>query len=470
MRRISLTGWIIIATLVGLVLGWLDHDVWLDTDLASMVNPLSTIFLRMIKSIVAPLLFASLVVGIAGHGDDLKKVGRLALKSLLYFEVVTTIALFVGLGAVHLTKPGVGVSLPPTAAGTEQFTQNHVSLAGVLEHTVPASIFDAMPNRSEKKTICSTSFFAIASKMLAGTVCSSTPASDTWFWVNCSVPASIFDAMAKNEVLQIVFFSLLFGIALAQVKGRPRETMLAFCESLSEIMFKFTGLVMKYAPIGIGAAVAVTVGKNGLGVLRNLGLLVGTLYGALIVFVLFVLLPVALIAKVPVKKFWRHVREPWLIAFSTASSEAAFPMAMQNMEKMGVPKHIVSFVLPTGYSFNLDGSTLYLAVASIFVAQAAGVDMPFGTQLVMMLTLMLTSKGVAAVPRASLVILAGTLTQFGLPLEGIAVILGVDAFMDMARTSVNLLGNCLASVVMARWEGEFDDMAGEADGQQAVAA
>ncbi|MFL5505520.1 MAG: dicarboxylate/amino acid:cation symporter [Gemmatimonadales bacterium] len=419
MRRISLTGWIIIATLVGLVLGWLDHDVWLDTDLASMVNPLSTIFLRMIKSIVAPLLFASLVVGIAGHGDDLKKVGRLALKSLLYFEVVTTVALFVGLGAVHLTKPGVGVSLPPTAAGTEQFTQNHVSLAGVLEHTVPASIFDAM---------------------------------------------------AKNEVLQIVFFSLLFGIALAQVKGRPRETMLAFCESLSEIMFKFTGLVMKYAPIGIGAAVAVTVGKNGLGVLKNLGLLVGTLYGALIVFVLFVLLPVALIAKVPVKKFWRHVREPWLIAFSTASSEAAFPMAMQNMEKMGVPKHIVSFVLPTGYSFNLDGSTLYLAVASIFVAQAAGVDMPFGTQLVMMLTLMLTSKGVAAVPRASLVILAGTLTQFGLPLEGIAVILGVDAFMDMARTSINLLGNCLASVVMARWEGEFDDMAGEADVPQAAAA
>jgi proton glutamate symport protein len=419
MRRISLTGWIIIATLAGLVLGWLDHDVWLDTDLATMVNPLSTIFLRMIKSIVAPLLFASLVVGIAGHGDDLKKVGRLALKSLIYFEVVTTIALFVGLGAVHLTKPGVGVSLPPTAAGTEQFTQNHVSLAGVLEHTVPASIFEAM---------------------------------------------------AKNEVLQIVFFSLLFGIALAQVKGRPRETMLAFCESLSEIMFKFTGLVMKYAPIGIGAAVAVTVGKNGLGVLKNLGLLVGTLYGALIVFVLFVLFPVALIAKVPVKKFWKHVREPWLIAFSTASSEAAFPMAMQNMEKMGVPKHIVSFVLPTGYSFNLDGSTLYLAVASIFVAQAAGVDMPLGTQLVMMLTLMLTSKGVAAVPRASLVILAGTLTQFGLPLEGIAVILGVDAFMDMARTSVNLLGNCLASVVMARWEGEFDDTAGEGDVPQAVAA
>ena len=419
MRRLSLTGWIVIATLAGLVLGWLDHDVWQGTDLASWLNPLSTIFLRMIKSIVAPLLFASLVVGIAGHGDDLKKVGRLALKSIIYFEVVTTIALVVGLAAVHLTRPGVGVQLPPTAAGTEQFTQNHVSLSGVLEHTVPASIIDAM---------------------------------------------------ARNEVLQIVFFSMLFGIALAQVKGRPRETMLAFCESLSEIMFKFTGLVMKYAPIGIGAAVAVVVGKNGLGVLKNLGLLVGTLYGALIVFVLCVLLPVALLAKVPVKRFWRYVREPWLIAFSTASSEAAFPMAMQNMEKLGVPKHIVSFVLPTGYSFNLDGSTLYLAVASIFVAQAAGVDMSLGTQLLMMLTLMLTSKGVAAVPRASLVILAGTLTQFGLPMEGIAVILGVDAFMDMARTSVNLLGNCLASVVMARWEGEFDDTAGEGDLPQAVAA
>jgi proton glutamate symport protein len=418
MRRLSLTAWIVIATIAGLVLGWLDHDVWTGTDFASWVNPLSTIFLRMIKSIVAPLLFASLVVGIAGHGDDLKRVGRLALKSFIYFEVVTTIALFVGLGAVHLTKPGVGVVLPPTAEGAQQFAQNKVSLAGVLEHTVPASIFEAM---------------------------------------------------AKNEVLQIVFFSVLFGIAAAQVKGPGRQTMIAFCESLTEIMFKFTGIVMKFAPVGIGAAVAVTVGKNGLGVLKNLGLLVGTLYGALIVFVLFVLLPVAMLAKVPIRKFWQHVKEPWIIAFSTASSEAAFPMAMQNMEKMGVPKHIVSFVLPTGYSFNLDGSTLYLAVASIFVAQAAGVEMSLGTQLVMMLTLMLTSKGVAAVPRASLVILAGTLTTFGLPLEGIAVILGVDAFMDMARTSVNLLGNCLASVVMARWEGEFDETAGEGE-SVAVAA
>lgn len=412
MRRISLTGWIIIATLAGLVLGWLDNAIWPAFDLTTWVQPFSNIFLRMIKSIVAPLVFASLVVGIAGHGDDLKKVGRLAFRSILYFEFATTLALVIGLAAVHLTKPGVGVVLSGPTEEVKQFAQNHVTLSGVLEHTVPASIIDAA---------------------------------------------------AKNEVLQIVFFAVLFGIALAQVKGKAKETMIAICESVTEIMFKFTGLVMMYAPIGIGAAVAVTVGKNGLGVLKNLGLLVLTLYGALIVFILVVLLPIAIIAKVPLRKFWKWVKQPWLIAFSTASSEAALPMAMQNLEKLGVPKRIVAFVLPTGYSFNLDGSTLYLAVASIFVAQAAGIEMTLGTQLLMMLTLMLTSKGVAAVPRASLVILAGTLTQFGLPMEGIAVILGVDAFMDMARTSVNLLGNCLASVVMARWEGDFDDQAGEAE-------
>jgi proton glutamate symport protein len=221
-------------------------------------------------------------------------------------------------------------------------------------------------------------------------------------------------------------------------------------------MFKFVGVVMAYAPIGIGAAIGVTVGKSGLGVMLNLAKLVGTLYVSLIVFVVAVLVPVALLARVPLGRFWRAVREPWLIAFTTASSEAAFPQAMQAMERFGVPRRIVSFVLPTGYSFNLDGSTLYLAIASVFVAQAAGKDMPIGTQLLMMLTLMLTSKGVAAVPRASLVILSGALTQFNLPLEGIAVILGVDAIMDMARTSVNLLGNCLATAVMARWEGVLD--------------
>lgn len=405
LRRISLTGWIVIAMLVGVTVGYLDNQVWLDTDVAAMVQPLSTIFLRMIKSIVVPLIFASLVVGVAGHGDDLKRVGRLAFKSILYFELVTTVALAVGLVAVNLVKPGVGVALAASAEQGKEFASTHTTLAGVLEHTVPASFFDAA---------------------------------------------------AKNEVLQVVFFSILFAVALTRVTGRSKDLVLGFCEGLADVMFRFTEIVMKFAPIGIGAAIAVTIGHSGLGVLVNLGKLVLTLYGALVAFVLLALLPVALLARVPLRRFWHWVREPWLIAFSTASSEAALPLAMENLEKLGVPRRIVAFVLPASYSFNLDGSTLYLAVTSVFVAQAAGVEMTVQKQIWMMLTLMLTSKGVAAVPRASLVILSGTLSTFGLPLEGVAVILAVDALMDMARTSINLLGNCLASVVMARWEGEFD--------------
>jgi proton glutamate symport protein len=406
LRGISLTWWIVISMIVGVIIGYLDNAVWTQTDVGAYLQPLSTIFLRMIKSIVVPLIFGSLVVGIAGHGDDMKRVGRLALRSIIYFEIVTTVALFVGLVAVNLIRPGDGVALTGSAQAAEQFASNKPTLASVLEHTVPQSFFEAA---------------------------------------------------AKNEVLQVVFFSLLFAVGLSQVKSKSKDVMLGFCESLAEVMFKFTGLVMKFAPFGIGAAVAVAIGHSGLGLLKNLFALVGTLYGALIVFILLALLPVALIARVPIKRFWFWVKEPWLIAFSTASSEAALPLAMENLEKLGVPKRIVAFVLPTGYSFNLDGSTLYLAVASVFVAQAAGIPMTIGQQLLMMLTLMLTSKGVAAVPRASLVILSGTLASFGLPLEGVAVILGVDAVMDMARTSVNLLGNCLASVVMARWEGEFRD-------------
>jgi proton glutamate symport protein len=262
-----------------------------------------------------------------------------------------------------------------------------------------------------------------------------------------------------------VFFSILFAVALSQVRGRPKEAMLGFCEGLAETMFKFTAIVMKYAPIGIGAAIAVTVSHSGIGVLVNLGKLVLTLYGALVVFVLVTLVPVALLARVPLRAFVQMVKEPALIAFATTSSEAALPKAMENMERLGVPRRIVAFVIPTGYSFNLDGSTLYLAVASIFVAQAAGVELTLGQQLLMMLTLMVTSKGVAGVPRASLVILAGTLAHFGLPLEGVAIILGVDELMDMARTTVNVVGNCLAAVVMARWEGDFKPNPAAAESQ-----
>ena len=405
LRRTTLTQWIIIATIAGVVVGWLDHDVWLSTNVGDAVKPLSNIFLRMIKLIVVPLILGSLIVGIAGHGDDLKRVGRLALKSIVYFEVVTTVALFIGLAAVNLVRPGEGVSLAVSGEEARQFASTPVTLSGVLEHTVPQSFFEAA---------------------------------------------------SKNEVLQIVFFSVLFGAALTQAKpGRGKDTILAASEGLTEVMFRFTNMVMRFAPFGIFAAVVGTIGKNGLGVIASLGKLVLTLYGSLLAFLLIALVPVTLIARIPIREFWRWVKEPWLLAFTTASSEAALPLAMENMEKFGVPRRIVSFVLPTGYSFNLDGSTLYLAIASIFVAQAAGLELTLGQQLVMMLTLMLTSKGVAAVPRASLVILSGTLVTFGLPLEGVAVILGVDAFMDMARTSVNLLGNCLASAVMARWEGEF---------------
>ncbi len=401
LRRVSLTQWIVLSMIVGTLIGWLAPGVALHLQI------LSTIFLRMIKALIAPLIFGMLVVGIAGHGDDLKRVGRLALRSIVYFEIVTTLALAVGLIAVNVIKPGQGVPIESASA-------------------------------------------------TAGASLASTPMSADTVLVHV-VPQSIAESAARNEVLQIVFFAVLFGVAVTRVRSGPKQTMLAFCESLSEVMFKFTALVMAFAPFGIGGAIAYTVGRNGLGVLRGLGLLVGTLYIALVVFAVGVLWPVAAMARVPVRRFVNAIKEPWLIAFSTASSEAALPLAMEEMERFGVPRRIVAFVLPTGYSFNLDGSTLYLAVASVFVAQAAGVDMSVGRQLLMMLTLMLTSKGVAGVPRAGLVILSGALTTFGLPLQGVAVIVGVDALMDMARTSINVVGNCLASAVMARWEGELGE-------------
>jgi proton glutamate symport protein len=373
---------------------------------ATDLQVLSSVFLRMIKSLIVPPLFATLVVGVAGHGDDMKRVGKLALRSIVYFEIVTTLALLVGLLAVNVIKPGTGVNLVAATVDTgAELARAKASFSSVLEHMVPQSFFDAA---------------------------------------------------ARNDALQITFFAMIFAVALSQVQGPAKAFMLSACESLSEVMFKFVGIVMKFAPIGIGAAIAVTVGKSGIGVLRNLSVLVLSLYGSLLVFALVVLLPIALVFNVPIRRFTRAVREPWLIAFSTASSEAAMPRALQNMVQLGVPRRIVSFVLPTGYAFNMDGTTLYLAMASVFVAQAAGINMPLSEQLLMMFTLMLTSKGLAAVPRASLVILSGTLTQFGLPLQGVAVILGVDALMDMARTSLNVVGNCLATVVMARSEGSFE--------------
>ena len=398
LRRISLTWWILISMVVGVFVGWL-----FPTE-SQHLKVVSNIFMSLIKCIIVPIIFGTLVVGIAGHTDDMKAVGRLALKSFIYFTFATSLALVIGLVAVNLVKPGVGVQLPPP------------DTSGAVPKTKPQTPKEMIEH---------------------------------------AVPKSFFEAAAKNDVLQVVVFTIIFAVALTQVTGKPKETMLAFCEGLSEVMFKFTGIVMKFAPFGIGAAMAVTVGHSGLENLKNLGLLVLTLYGALIVFILVVLVPVALIARIPIFRFMKAVKEPALIAFTTTSSDAALPDALKRMVAFGVPKRIVSFVLPTGYSFNLDGSTLYLAVASIFVAQAAGVDLTLGQQLMIMLSLMLSTKGIAAVPRASLVVLSGTLVTFGLPLEGVLLILGVDELMDMARTTVNLVGNCLASAVMARAEGEL---------------
>ena len=398
LRRLTLTHWIFIGMGAGVLVGWLAPGF------AAELKPLSTIFLRMIKSIVVPIIFGTLVIGIAGHGDDLKRIGRLAIKSLGYFWLMTFVALAIGLLAGNLVQPGRGVVLQPPDPNAPGIAAAPTTWGGFLEHIVPQSIFDAA---------------------------------------------------ARGEVLQVVFWAALFGAALTQVKGRPKEFMLGLAEGIAEVMFKFVGIIMKYAPIGIGCAMAVTVSHSGIGVIVNLGKLVLTLYGALVVFALVALVPAALLARIPLRAFLRKVKDPAVIAFTTTSSDAALPVAIERMIEFGVPRRIVAFVIPTGYSFNLDGSTLYLGVASLFVAQAAGVEMTLGTQLQMMLTLLITSKGVAGVPRASLVVLAGTLHTFGLPVEGIAVILGVDELMDMARTTVNVVGNCLASAIMARWEGEW---------------
>ncbi|MCX6610536.1 MAG: cation:dicarboxylase symporter family transporter [Acidobacteria bacterium] len=391
LKNISLTSWIFIAMAAGIGLGVVAPDF------AKELSPVSKVFLNLIKSIIAPLVFATLVYGIAGTGSA-KAMGRIGGKAILYFEIVTTIALFLGLAAVNLVKPGVGVNLPAEKA---TLAANKVTLSGMLDHTFPTSIIEAM---------------------------------------------------SKGEVLQIVVFAFIFGTACISI-GKKAENVVTWCKSLSDIMFEYTKYIMYFAPFGVGAAMAVTIGSKGIGVLFNLGQLIATLFVSLLIFVVVVLGAVVFLFKIPLKRFIQAVKDPYILAFSTASSEAALPQAMENMERFGVPKHIVSFVLPTGYSFNLDGTTLYLSLASVFVAQAAGVDMSFGQQLVMMLTLMLTSKGVAAVPRASMVVLSGTLSSFNLPLEGVALLLGVDTIMDMARTSVNLLGNCLATAAVARWEG-----------------
>ena len=396
--RRTLTPWIFVAMVAGAEIGF-DAPAF-----AVHLRVFSDIFLRLIKTIVAPLILATLITGIAGHGD-LKQVGRMGIKSIVYFEVLTTLALVIGLAAINLSHAGVGLTLPAASAAGD-----------TLAKIAPTHWDDFLLH---------------------------------------IFPENIAKSIAEGQILQVAVFAVFFGIALATLSEAKRAPVLRLTESLAEVMFKFTNVVMYFAPIGVGAAMAFTVGHMGLGVLVNLGKLLLTLYGALAAFALLVLLPVAFLARIPIGRFLAAVAEPATIAFATSTSEAALPRAMENMEALGVPRRIVSFVIPAGYSFNLDGSTLYLALSSIFVAQAAGIHMPWQQQLLMMGTLILTSKGVAGVPRATLVVLLATAATFNLPTEPIFVILGIDALMDMARTTVNVVGNCLASAVIARWEGEF---------------
>ncbi|MGV3640074.1 MAG: dicarboxylate/amino acid:cation symporter [Adhaeribacter sp.] len=397
-RKKSLTTWILASMVVGAEIGYSYPEF------AQSLNVLSKIFLRLVKTIIAPLIFATLVVGIAGH-SNLKQVGKMGVKSLIYFEVVTTLALFIGLAAINLSRAGDGITLKATETADIQAPAKQ-SISDIILH-----IF----------------------------------------------PENIAKSVAEGQVLQIVVFSILFGIGLAMLAENRRRPMLEFTESLAETMFKFTNIIMYFAPVAVGAAIAYTVGHMGFGILVNLFKLLATLYVALLVFILTVLVPAALLFRIPIRKFVKAIAEPVSIAFATTSSEAALPRAMEAMESIGVPRKIVAFVMPMGYSFNLDGTTLYLSLASIFVAQAAGIEMTWDQQLLMVFTLMLTSKGVAGVPRASLVILLGTAASFNLPVEPIFIILGIDELMDMARTAVNVVGNCLASAVVARWEGEFND-------------
>lgn len=462
--KISLTWKILIGLVIGIFVGWLLPQWGLNA------RPLSNLFLNLIKSVIAPLIFATLVVGISGTGD-IKQVGRIGGKSLLYFEVVTTLALFIGLAAVNIVQPGKGVSLLGVAKTEDKAVL--AKLANSLSEEATEAVkkaeeFSAQNNVSEvaKQTALALQKAAEAANAAAkGLTAPEPPAKPQTFGdiIAHLSPTSIIKAMAEGDVLQIVVFSVIFALAVTSIGKEKSAPIVRWCESLADVMFRFTEFIMKFAPVGVGAAMAYAVSHSGLDVLKNLAMLVGTLYGALIFFVLVVLLPIALLFKVPLKDFFDAVKTPATIAFATTSSESALPKAMENLVRLGCPQRIVGFVLPTGYSFNLDGTTLYLGVASVFVAQAAGIELNWTQQIMMMLTLMLTSKGVAGVPRASLVILLGTLASFNLPVEGVILILGVDELMDMARTTVNVIGNCLATVVITKWEGAFRNHEWEAE-------
>ena len=403
MKQSRLTIAIFVALLLGVLVGWAFPAF------AIKLHVLAEIFLRMIKMIIAPLLFATLVVGIAGHGD-VKSLGRLGIKTIAYFEVVTILALFIGLGFANLFKPGIGME---HIASAKTGLNRIVEMASTTHHNSFGELL---------LSLC---------------------------------PTSIFQAMSDGNLLQIVVFCIFFALAVCAV-GKKAQPVIDILNSVASVMFKFTEYVMFFAPMGIFGAIAYTVGSNGITILLNYGKIILSLYVALVVFVAVVLVIACKLVKISVRGLVKAIQEPALLSFTTASSEAALPKAMTIMEKFGVPKSIVGFVMPTGYTFNLDGSTLYLAMAVLFSTQLVGINMTIEQQLVVMFALMLTSKGVAGVPRASIIVLAGTLTSFNIPIVGVAVLLGIDQILDMGRTTVNLIGNCVATVVIARWENAFD--------------
>ena len=403
MKSSQLSLLIFVALIAGILVGWIAPEF------AVQMHPLATIFLRMVKMIIAPLLFATLVVGIAGHGDP-KSLGRIGIKTILYFEVVTTIALFLGLGIANLLNPGQGINVSTSnAAQLSEFAQ--------ISSSTPHSSFED-------------------------------------FFINL-IPTSIVQSMADGNLLQIVVFSIFFALAICAI-GKKAKPVMEILQSVASIMFKFTEYVMYFAPLGIFGAIAYTIGSNGIMILKNYAKIIFSLYFALILFVLLVVFAACKIVRISLRDFIRAIAEPAFLAFTTASSEAALPKAMTIMEDFGVPKSVVGFVMPTGYTFNLDGSTLYLAMAVIFSTQLVGISLSIEQQLVIMFALMLTSKGIAGMPRVALVVLAGTLTSFNIPILGVALLLGIDQILDMGRTTVNLIGNCVATVVIARWEKSFD--------------
>ncbi len=404
LQNIKLTRYIIISLILGIIVGILFPAF------AVKLSPLAMMFLNMVKMIIAPLLFATLVIGIAGHGD-IKSLGKIGIKTIIYFEVVTIAALVIGLGVGHITQPGAGIDNLTT-----NVSSTYMDAVTAMGHTTHSSLRDLVVN---------------------------------------IFPSSVVKSMAEGNLLQIVVFSLFFALAICAV-GQKAKPMMDLLNSLSEIMFKFTEYVMWFAPVGVFAAIASTIGSSGIGILKNYVKIVFSLYFALIVFLIFIIVFVCKIVKIPVMGLIRVLKDPALLAFSTASSEAALPKAMEQMEKFGVPKNIVGFVMPTGYTFNLDGSTLYLSMAVLFATQLVGIDLSLQHQLIIMLALMFTSKGVAGVPRAALVVLAGTLSSLNYPLIGVAILLGIDQILDMGRTTVNLVGNCIATIFIARWENEFD--------------